>query len=265
MKTLYEFEINREVEKDITTETAEGTLTKKEKVNEPIYVALKKLTRREREEADLMYSSYLSDCIKRGIVTRAMIAKIYANSGGTISDPQKKKYKTLYEDYTRLQAEFQIASVKYGGDDVSDEDKNKLAEITDKFWDIFSELQRFETEQAQLFNNTAEVHARNKTMLWLVVNMLYVRDHKEAEWVPFFKGEDLDEKLDHYDEISLLDSDDYRQKIAEKGAMLVSFWYAGRADTPEDFKYLDEAILSTNDGEEDSSDNEDDPEPATDS
>jgi len=84
LKQLYSFSIEdtKEVEektkekrknKDGTEKEVE--VTQKVKKEIPFEFILKEPTRRELEEADMEYSIEMSRCIKKGILTKAMLAK----------------------------------------------------------------------------------------------------------------------------------------------------------------------------------------------
>ena len=51
---------------------------------------LKEPNRRQIEEADMEYSIEMSQCVKRGILTKAMLAKKYSDSGGLLAEEDAK-------------------------------------------------------------------------------------------------------------------------------------------------------------------------------
>ena len=59
----------------------EITVTKKVKEKEPLAVKIKKPSRRELEDAELEFRVEMSKCIKKGILTKAMLAKKYSDTG----------------------------------------------------------------------------------------------------------------------------------------------------------------------------------------
>ena len=91
-KKLYQFTLDKEVEKIVEStrknkKTGEETITKKKvKKKEPIEVQVKRPNRRELEEAELEYSIEMSKCIKKGILTKAMLGKKYSDTGGLFSE-----------------------------------------------------------------------------------------------------------------------------------------------------------------------------------
>ena len=91
-KELYAFTIDdeREVEKTHTRKnkkTGEETkVTKKVKEKVPVQFRIKRPSRRELEDGELEYSDEMSNCIKRGILTKAMLYKKYSDTGGVWSE-----------------------------------------------------------------------------------------------------------------------------------------------------------------------------------
>lgn len=242
MKLLHEFEVIKYDEIEVPEETDKGTLIKKEKIPSTVYLALKALNRSEREESDIMYSVYLSDLIKKGVLTKALLEKTYANSGGILNEDEKKKYSKMYQDFAKIQSEWQLVRLRASDPDASQEDKDRVEEVYNKFITLYSTLQQFELEHSEIFSNTADHLARNKTIAWLVIKMAYYRETKDSEWKEFFKGNSFDDKLDYYDEISILEEDDWRKKAVDKIGTLVSCWYMGSAKDSADFKKIEELL-----------------------
>jgi hypothetical protein len=131
-KELYNFTIFEEkevtVEETRVDETTQEEIIVKKKVIEksPIQIILKKPTRRQIEEADLEYSVEMSKCIKRGILTKAMLAKRYSDTGGMISENESEKLTELYKAIFDLQSENERLEASVNK---SDEIKNRQAEI----------------------------------------------------------------------------------------------------------------------------------------
>ena len=95
-KVIYEFTVKKEeeVEEESTTnkknkETGEMekvTTTKTVKKEIPYNIVIYQPSRRQVEDADMEFSVEMSKCIKRGILTKAMLAKKYSDSGGLLSE-----------------------------------------------------------------------------------------------------------------------------------------------------------------------------------
>jgi len=103
-KDIYNFTVYETVEKPVESVSKdeqgnEVKVTKKVSEKSPIKVFLKKPSRRQIEEADLEYSVEMSRCIKKGILTKAMLVKKYSDTGGLMSETEAK---TLYQNYQKL-------------------------------------------------------------------------------------------------------------------------------------------------------------------
>ena len=95
MKKLFEFKVPKEVEiEEIETSKNEKgeeiKITKKNKTKEQVKVFIRKPTRALFDEAELFYGVRLSEGIKAGLLTRALLAKRFTNDGGVLSEEEKK-------------------------------------------------------------------------------------------------------------------------------------------------------------------------------
>src|SRR6056300_1465489 len=106
MKEIYSYNVELEKEtKEVTKkkqknketgEMEEISVEKMVKKEIPIKIILKEPSRRQMEEADMEYSIEMSKCIKRGILTKAMLAKKYSDSGGLLSEEDAKHLTRQY-------------------------------------------------------------------------------------------------------------------------------------------------------------------------
>ena len=134
-KELYKFTIDeeKEVVKEHTRKnkkTGEETTVKKtvkEKV--PVEVRLKRPSRKQLEDAELEYSVEMSRCVKRGILTKAMLYKKYSDTGGVFSEEDAKDYGKLYKEVLDFQNEYvRLDSV----DKKTEKQKERLEKIKDE-------------------------------------------------------------------------------------------------------------------------------------
>ena len=104
-KELYSFTVkdSKEVtekskEKRKNAEGVEEEIEVSKKVTKelPFKILIKEPTRRELEEADMEFSIEMSECIKKGILTKAMLAKKYSDTGGVLSENDAKRLVDLY-------------------------------------------------------------------------------------------------------------------------------------------------------------------------
>jgi len=238
-KKIYEFIVKKEEEVDkIETRNENGkevTITSKVKENIARKFFIKKPTRALFEEAELFYAVRLSEGIKAGLLTRSLLAKRYSNDGGALSEVEKEQYSESYVKLFQKQNEFQQLSIKDKSERTKDEQEH-FEKLTTEIVKLRTDLQDFEIAQASLFDQTAESRARNKTILWWILNLSYMIDKEGKETCIFGEGS-FDEKLALYDSFEE-SADDWMKGVIKKFAFYVSFWYMGRASTQEEFEKL---------------------------
>jgi len=240
MKTMFEFDIyqEKEIEKvDVSTNEKgeEVKVTSRVKTTVPVKLGIKKPTRSLFDEAELFYGVRLSEGIKAGLLTRALLAKRFNNDGGVLSDEEQKEYNDLYLEFFNLQTEFQRLSIKEEALR-TDEEKKQIQNVIEKMNLSREKLQRYEMAQANLFEQTAENRARNKTIMWWVLQLSLIQGD-DKKFKELFQDGTYEDKLKRYDEIE--ESEAGVEKIAiQKLLYLISFWYIGRAASQEEFEKL---------------------------
>lgn len=240
MKTMYTFIINeeKEIEKIEETKNENGEevkITKKVKTMVPIKFAIKKPTRNLFDEAELFFGVRLSEGIKAGLLTRALLAKRFSNDGGVFSEFDKEEYTKLYVKLFELQTEFQKVSLKEDKDR-NEEEKQVYKKLIKDIAETREKLQDYEFAQASLFEQTAENRARNKTIMWWVLNLSLIE--KDGKYENVFDGSSYEDKLSAYDLVEEKPEESLERKALAKFVYLVSFWYTGRASTTEEFDKL---------------------------
>ena len=234
--------IREEVEKVEVSTNEKGEevkVTSKVKTTVPVKLAIKKPTRSLFDEAELFYGVRLSEGIKAGLLTRALLAKRFNNDGGVLSEEEQKEYNDLYNNFLNLQVDFQKLSLKQESLR-TEEEKSELAKIIEKMTQTREMIQKYEMAQANLFEQTAENRARNKTIMWWVLQLSLIEGEDKKLKELFGEGT-YEDKLKRYDEIE--ESELGLEKIAlQKLLYLISFWYIGRAATQEEFSKLLDAI-----------------------
>jgi hypothetical protein len=237
MKKLYEFSINKEVEvKETTNEKNEKgeeiQVSKNVKKELPQKYFIKKPNRGLFDEAELFYGVRLSEGIKAGLLTRALLAKRFTNDGGIFSEIDKEQYTSLYLKLFQLQNEFQRLSVKEKNKEEELQYNNLIKDIAESR----EKIQDYEFAQASLFDQTAENRARNKTIMFWVLNLSY-KENDNGAFSPVFGDGAFEDKLKEYDRLEET-SDPFFEKLCQKLVLLISFWYMGRASTQEEFEKL---------------------------
>ena len=248
MKTMFEFDIyqEKEIEKvDISTNEKgeEVKVTSKVKTTVPVKLGIKKPTRSLFDEAELFYGVRLSEGIKAGLLTRALLAKRFNNDGGVLSEEEQKEYNDLYNKFFNLQTDFQSLSLKQEAIR-TEEEKANLAKVIEEMTQAREMIQKYEMAQANLFEQTAENRARNKTIMWWVLQLSLIEGEDKKLRDLFGQGS-YESRLQKYDDIE--ESEFGIEKIAlQKLLYLISFWYVGRAATQEEFSKLLDAINKDN-------------------
>ena len=244
LKSLYSFTIDqeKEIEKTHTRKNKktgeETTVTKKVKKKVPIQISIKRPSRRELEEAELEYSVEMSRCVKKGILTKAMLYKKYSDTGGVWTEDEAKDYGVLYKETFEIQNKYvRLETIEKKTDaqlKELDQLKTDLAEIRRKLVDA-------ETSMESLFNHTADNKAQNRLLLWYTLMLTNIKADADGEFAPYFKGDDFDEKIEDYykkeDEASAFYSD-----VVKKVTTVLAFWFFNQASSPDEFNKLIEDV-----------------------
>lgn len=244
---IYSFSINleREVEETSTSKKKNSETGKMEEIQTtkkvskevPYTITLYEPSRRQVEDADMEFSIEMSKCIKRGILTKAMLAKKYSDSGGLLTEEDSQRLVRNYSKLGEIQNDLGRIMAKKKK---TAEEKEAETKLTEEFATVRREIVDLETAYQNVFNHTADTKAQNRTILWYLVNLSFVTDSAGIER-PMFEGEDYDEMLDDYyqkDE----KGDEVYDLCREKLMAFVSFWYFSQNTSAEDFEKLEEEI-----------------------
>ena len=238
MKKLFEFvvpkeELVKETETSTNDKGEEVTTSKevKKKVDKKYF--LRKPTRKLFDQAELFYGVQLSEGIKAGLVTRALLQKRFSNDGGTLGEKEREEWATLYSDIFDKQVEIQRLALL---DDRSPEEEAKFLNSKEFLKDARVRIQEFEMQQSSLYDQTAENRARNKTILWWVLHLGHYINN-DAEEKPFFGDGEYEDRILIYDRLEE-EEDEYVAECINKFFYYVSFWYVSKTSDPEQFKDL---------------------------
>jgi hypothetical protein len=239
-KELYSFSVDREVEKEVSSTKKdkktgdEIKVTKKVKEMEPLVIKLKKPSRRELEEAELEFSVEMSKCIKKGILTKAMLAKKYSDTGGLMSEDDAQELVDNYKKIFELQSEYSRLEIV----------QNKTEKQTARVSEIAAELQvvrrkivETESNYQSLFDHTADVKAQNRLILWYVIMLTYIQGADDESPKPYFGVGDFDDKLEEYYKQEESDDSLYFL-ITKKAATIFAFWFFNQASDKDSFDDL---------------------------
>ena len=239
-KELYSFSLDeeKEVEKTHTRKNKktgeETTVTKKVKETVPITVRLKRPSRRELEDAELEYSVEMSRCVKRGILTKAMLYKKYSDTGGVWSEDDAKDYGKLYKEIFDIQNNYaRLETVEKK----TAKQKEKLEKIKTELAETRRKIVDAESAMHSLFDHTADIKAQNRLLLWYTLMLTHIQREDDEEPLSYFDGEDFDQKLEDYylkeDETS-----DFYEAVVKKVTTVLAFWFFNQASSPDEFNKL---------------------------
>ena len=248
MKWLFEFTVNKETKEtkkeSTTNENGEKVTVEKESSSfKPTHFAIKRPNRKLYDEADLFYSVKLSDGIKAGLLTRALLEKRYENDGGVFNEYDRDRYVDLYKKI--FEKENALQKVALNLENRKEDDKtSEMAELYADLTLLRKELQEYEVRYSSLFDQTAENRAKNQTVMWWVLHLGFYKQNEDEEYASVFSGKDYDEKLDSYDEYEDM-ADLFWDESIKKLIYFVSFWNSGQGSSEEDFKNAEEFYNSS--------------------
>lgn len=247
MKLLYEFEISHDQEVEVPheskNEAGETVVTKKkEKQTVTQRYGIKKPNRSLREAAQIFNAVEINDLIKKGVLTHAQLQRRLDDDGGTVSNNQNKALNDISTELVKVSNE--IAELKKALDEKKDDTKQK--EYDQKITElnqIKNQIANFYINQMSLYQNTAEVIARNKTLAYYIC-FLSLKSVK-GDWQEIFTGSDLtligyNSRADQSDD--LFESDNELDKKAiSKLSTLIGTWFTSGLATKEEWEKADKA------------------------
>ena len=239
MKKIYSFELSK-------TEIKEEPVIEKNDNGEEIKVLrkiehkipqkyfIKKPGRVLTEAADLYYNSQFWAFVKAGILPSSQLQKRYLDDEGVLSKDQRKEYNELYDKLFQKQAAHRALNSKT---EKLDDDKKESEKIMNEIVEIMSTLQSFESKtSAELYQNTAENLARNKTALFWTL-MLSEKELENDKSEPVFGKGEFEDRLKKYDEFEAAE-DPFTFELIQRLLLVTSLWFFGKAETQEDFDLL---------------------------
>lgn len=239
MKELFSYtvKVNKEIEKTETKEENGQKITVTQKVKEevPVRIIIKQPSRKNLEDAELQFSIEMSNCIKKGILTKGMLTKKYSDTGGVLSEDDAKELVTLYNKITQLQNDLLRLTSK------SDYDREAEAVIIDKITNLRMRMVQVESSYRALFDNTADNIAQNNVIRWFCLHMAHTQVIPDGNIEPMFKGTTTEQKLESLHQMDE-NEDEVYAKAYRKLATFMSFWFFSKNAKREDFEKLDNDI-----------------------
>lgn len=236
-------ETKTEINKD-TGEPEKVTVSKTIEVPTRYRIILKQPSRRQMEEADMEYSIEMSRCIKKGILTKAMLSKKYSDLGGMMTEDDALELNKHYARVGELQTEYQRLQSK---EKKTAEDLSLIRQVLIDLTETRTSIVNLETAYSALFNHTADTKAQNKAIMWYVVNLTYFKEEEsEEDALPLFEGVSADDKLEQYYVFDEEGKSDIFNNIKNKLTTFVSYWFFSSSTDKEDFDNLNEDVEEVN-------------------
>ena len=258
---MFAYEVSRVYAKTVKEEKVDEkgkkfTIEKEEDVDEIVEVYLKRPTRRLYDECNLFYSVKVSEGIKEGLLTRAMLSKRYRDDKGALSDEEKEALNLRYEELLGKEKEFQVIQLNLADVELSlEERQERLDKLVKDIESLKSELESFEFAAESLYEHTSEARASRLTNMWWLLNLTFFKanDSLVNEYIPFFKGKDFEEKMGNYSllEERILELDNkysrFESAVIEKSAYLLAAWNSGNVKTFDDFERVETSLTQIQD------------------
>ena len=243
MKELYSFKLNKpeemeEVEIIKNDQGQEIKQIKKITKEVPKEFFIKKPNRFLFDEAEMFYAIKMSESIKAGMLTRTLMLKKYDDDGGIFTKEEEERIKSIITRLADTQKKLIEIEERQASSSSLSEDKSLKEVLIDDIIKLRGQVGEIENTKNNLFEQTAETRARNKTIVWWILNLAHEKDSK-GNSTPLFGEGAYDQKLRKYYELDE-EANPFMLKIIDKFTYLISFWYAGKINTPEDFKAVED-------------------------
>ena len=184
------------------------------------------------------YSVEMSRCVKRGILTKAMLYKKYSDTGGVWSEEDAKDYGKLYREVFDVQNEYARLEVV---EKKTDKQKKRLEELKDQVAETKRQIVEAESAMQSLFDHTADIKAQNRLLLWYTLMLTHIQREDDEEPIPYFNGEDFDTKIEDY-YIKEDEASDFYGEVVKKVTTILAFWFFNQASSPDEFNNLIEQM-----------------------
>ena len=231
---IYKFSLDKEEKKKVEVkrknkETGETEIVLQNKtVKTPVEFVVKQPTRRIMDEGEAQYAIEMSKNIKKGIVTKAMLIKKYADTGGTLTEAETKDMVRKIQKSNEIGNKIQMLTAV---------DKKKhekeIEELNSELLILRKELTDLEMSMQGVYDHTADARSERAMLLWYAIQL--AREIKDGEETLFFNGllyEDQLEDLYKKDE----DGSELEKEALSKIMTAVSYWFYNNNATQEDIE-----------------------------
>jgi hypothetical protein len=219
---IYTFKLNKTTKEKVEVsrknkETGEEeTVIQNKNINVPVEVVLHKPSRRMIDEAEIFYAVEMSKAVKKGILTKAMLVKKYADTGGTLTEDETTDLLRVMKDYNDLKNEYQLLKSKK-------EDEKRQKELEVQMLKTNRQILELESALQGVYQHTADARAERSLIMWYIINLSNVKIDGQVE--DFYDKDENGEK--------------YEKTIIDNLMKATSFWFYNQNATQ---KEIDEFI-----------------------
>lgn len=208
MKTLFEYELKIKSKVDVTEEIEPGrkTIITKE-IDKPVKVIIKQPGRAELTESINIYQIAYSDGIRKGLLPKILISKIFRESKGILTDSELKDLEGVSKKIVDIQDEYE--KIK---DSTDSKDKEKVKELLSEFAAANQQLESLEEVNNSLFRNSVENIAAERQLMYNILFLSYIDIDGKIQ--PLVSGNTIEEKLESFDKIIEDESSDESKNLA---------------------------------------------------
>lgn len=213
------------------------TFSLKETIGEDIktrYFAIVKPTGRISELGQIFYAKIYSSLLEDGIMPAKLVEKRFVQDGGVLSSKEIEIRENLYNDLYKIIEEVKGIEEKTG--DITDDEKKKIEELKKKQSEIVFAIAEIEKNNQNLFENTAEVLANQKTILFYALNLAFEKINDD--YVPFFGEGDFDKRKEKMYSIEE-DGSEFETKVLATFLGITSLYFTNKSITQDD---VDEVV-----------------------
>lgn len=191
-------------------------------------------TRKFKSLGEDFYTETFSKLIRKGVLPRAVFQATIQNMGKTVSEAKEEQYQKDLDSWTEKC--FELEQKRKAGASESDIliFEGEIAALKEK-------LVEYQINDFLVYQNTAEAKAQQKTITWFALNL--AQEEVAGKYEPLFKGKDLDEKLDEYDDLS---NDEFYVNVLRRIHYLVTIWFLNGIDDEKEFAELDKKNIQEN-------------------
>ena len=223
---IYTFTVDKKEKKEVEVKRKNKETGEEEKVIQnktvktPVKFYVKKPTRRIADEGETFYAAELSKNVKKGIVTKAMLAKQYLDTGGTFTEAEGKGILVLMKEVDDLKNKFKLLKATKGSEKEAEELEKEIIKKQKVLIEIESSTQ-------SVYQHTADARAERATLLWYTIQLAFQEgeDGEDGDWLPYFDGAIYEERLEDLYDKEEEEEDEFDFIVTNKFMKAISYWF----------------------------------------